>query len=100
MIRFSPNSLALVNASRSSSASGSYGHLSAGTMSPSLGMHNGMAPHLQQLQAHLLRGGLLHPLSHHGSPTSSMFSLPHHPSMHTSSGHGLTKPTVRQTQHC
>lgn len=96
MIRFSPNSIALVNASRGSSASGSYGHLSAGTMSPSLGMHNGMAPHLQQLQAHLLRGGLLHPLSHHGSPTSSMFSLPHHPSLHASSGHGLAKPTVRQ----
>ncbi|KAJ6641765.1 Transcriptional activator cubitus interruptus, partial [Pseudolycoriella hygida] len=92
MIRFSPNSLALVNASRSSSASGSYGHLSAGTMSPSLGMHNGMPPHLQQLQAHLLRGGLLHPLSHHGSPTSSMFSLPHH-SLHTTSGHGLAKPS-------
>lgn len=55
-----------------------------------------MAPHLQQLQAHLLRGGLLHPLSHHGSPTSSMFSLPHHPSLHASSGHGLAKPTVRQ----
>lgn len=92
MIRFSPNSLAtIVNGSRSSSASGSYGHLSAGTMSPALGMHTGIAPHLQQLQAHLLRaGGLLHPLpSHHGSPTASMFSLPHHP-LHSS--HGLTKP--------
>ncbi|XP_014207539.1 transcriptional activator cubitus interruptus-like [Copidosoma floridanum] len=55
MIRFSPNSLAsIVNGSRSSSASGSYGHLSA-AMSPALGMHPGMPPHLQQLQAHLLR---------------------------------------------
>lgn len=115
MIRFSPNSLAtIVNGSRSSSASGSYGHLSAGTMSPTLGgLHAaaaaaaGMAPHIQQLQAHLLRaGGLLHPALtggggaggpvHHGSPNGSMFSLPHHP-LHTSSsgggGHSLPKPS-------
>lgn len=40
-IRFSPNSLvnSLVNGSRSSSASGSYGHLSAGALSPALNMH-------------------------------------------------------------
>lgn len=67
MIRFSPNSLvSIVNASRSSSAaSGSYGHLSAGTLSPTLSMHHpGMGPHLQQLQAHLLRSnGLLPPLT-------------------------------------
>ncbi|KAF6207053.1 hypothetical protein GE061_018291 [Apolygus lucorum] len=73
MIRFSPNSLvSIVNASRSSSASGSYGHLSAGplsfsgTLSPALSMHPGMGPHLQQLQAHLLRsGGILPPLTPH-----------------------------------
>lgn len=109
MIRFSPNSLAtIVNGSRSSSAaSGSYGHLSAGTLSPALGMHAAtaavgsivaMTPHL--LQAHLLRASaasLLHssfqsghhhhlPGHHHTpSPTSSMFSLapPHH-SLHSS----------------
>lgn len=104
MIRFSPNSLAtIVNGSRSSSAaSGSYGHLSAGTLSPALGMHAATAaiaamPHL--LQAHLLRASasLLHssfqPGHHHHlsghhhtpSPTSSMFSLPppHHP-LHSS----------------
>ncbi|CAD7094029.1 unnamed protein product [Hermetia illucens] len=85
MIRFSPNSLAtIVNGSRNSSASGSYGHLSAGAMSPALGMHSasGMAPHIQQLQAHLLRAGagLLHPLPPHHNPSSaSMFSLAHHP---------------------
>lgn len=94
MIRFSPNSLAtMVNGSRSSSAaSGSYGHLSAGTLSPALGMHAAaaaaasmaasMAPHI--LQAHLFRAsaaGLLHssfphhPHHHTPSPTSSMFSL-------------------------
>lgn len=40
MIRNSPNSLNLFNAaSRSSSASGSYGHLSAGAISPSLNPH-------------------------------------------------------------
>ncbi|XP_055689934.1 transcriptional activator cubitus interruptus [Lutzomyia longipalpis] len=74
MIRFSPNSLAatLVGGSRASSAAGSYGHLSAGTLSPALGMHAAMTPHLQQLQAHLLRsaaGGLLH----HPPPTTSIF---------------------------
>ncbi|KAG8226061.1 hypothetical protein J437_LFUL006368, partial [Ladona fulva] len=64
MIRFSPNSLAsLVNGSRSSSASGSYGHLSAGAISPALGMHPSVAPHLQHLQAHLLRSGALPPSS-------------------------------------
>ncbi|XP_043225760.1 transcriptional activator cubitus interruptus-like isoform X2 [Amphibalanus amphitrite] len=64
MIRFSPNSLVplpVMNGSRCSSASGSYGHLSAGTagaISPALGMHPGMPPsHLQQLQAHLMSRG-------------------------------------------
>lgn len=65
MIRFSPNSLVtLMNGSRTSStASGSYGHLSAGAISPMAHAHSAMAPHLQQLQAHLLRAsaGLLHP---------------------------------------
>lgn len=79
MIRYSPNSLAsLVNGSRSSSASGSYGHLSAGNLSPALGLHAAMPPHIQ----HLLRSGsLLHslPPGHPLSPTSSMFSLAHHP---------------------
>lgn len=71
MIRFSPNSLvSIVNGSRSSSASGSYGHLSAGAISPALSMHPSMAPHLQQLQAHLLRsGGLLPPLPPHQPPS-------------------------------
>nr|CAD7258275.1 unnamed protein product [Timema shepardi] len=93
MIRFSPNSLvSIVNGSRSSSASGSYGHLSAGAISPALSMHPGMAPHLQQLQAHLLRtaGGMLPPLPPHQSqPPGGLFSLPHH---HIpSSGHSITK---------
>uniref|UniRef100_A0A8W7PQR4 C2H2-type domain-containing protein n=1 Tax=Anopheles coluzzii TaxID=1518534 RepID=A0A8W7PQR4_ANOCL len=87
MIRYSPNSLAsLVNASRSSSTSGSYGHLSASALSPALGMHNAMPPHLQ----HLLRSsGFLHSLPGHHTPAASMFSLSHHP-LHA--GHSLTKP--------
>ncbi|XP_067015349.2 transcriptional activator cubitus interruptus [Anabrus simplex] len=97
MIRFSPNSLvSIVNGSRSSSASGSYGHLSAGAISPALGMHPGMAPHLQQLQAHLLRtaaGGLLPPLPphHQAQPQTpgGLFSLPHHPLPTT--GHSISK---------
>jgi len=78
MIRFSPNSLAtFVNGSRSSSASGSYGHLSAGAISPALGIH--MPPHLQ---AHLLRSqGLFPPLgtTHSQGSHGSLFSLPHYP---------------------
>lgn len=78
MIRFSPNALALVDCSRSTSTtSGSYGHLSAGSLSPNLGLHRSMTPHLQQLQAHLLRtGGLLPPLTAHRSPTSSLYHSP------------------------
>ncbi|XP_053679585.1 transcriptional activator cubitus interruptus [Anopheles nili] len=87
MIRYSPNSLAsLVNASRSSSTSGSYGHLSASALGPALGMHTAMPPHLQ----HLLRSsGFLHSLPGHHTPTASMFSLSHHP-LHA--GHSLNKP--------
>ncbi|XP_021919808.1 transcriptional activator cubitus interruptus isoform X3 [Zootermopsis nevadensis] len=98
MIRFSPNSLvSIVNGSRSSSASGSYGHLSAGAISPALGMHPGMAPHLQQLQAHLLRtaaGSLLPPLPPHPQAQTQapggLFSLPHHP-LQPSTGHSISK---------
>lgn len=107
MIRFSPNSLAtMVNGSRSTS--GSFGHLSAGTLSPALGMHAAAAaasmaatitPHI--LSAHLFRAsaaGLLHssfqpthyPHHHTPSPTSSMFSLGHHP---------LQSPMVASLQH-
>ncbi|XP_037819629.1 transcriptional activator cubitus interruptus [Lucilia sericata] len=78
MIRFSPNSLAtIMNGSRASSAaSGSYGHLSAGAMSP---MHSAMSPHIQQLQAHLLRAsaGLLHPLPTHQAAAANMISMGH-----------------------
>ncbi|KAL9872793.1 transcriptional activator cubitus interruptus-like, partial [Glossina fuscipes fuscipes] len=84
MIRFSPNSLAnIMNGSRASSAaSGSYGHLSAGTISP---IHDSMAPHLQQLQAHLLRAsaGLFHPLSTHQTAAANMLSLGHVHSLQT-----------------
>lgn len=74
VIRFSQDALvSLVNCSRSSSAtSGSYGHLSAGSISPNLSLHRGMPPHLQQL--HFLRtSSLLPPMSAHQSPTSSLY---------------------------
>lgn len=76
MIRNSPNSLTLFNAaSRSSSASGSYGHLSAGAISPSLNPH-----HLH----HLMRSPILIPPSFgsNSSLTSGQTSAftPHHPS--------------------
>ncbi|XP_050466214.1 transcriptional activator cubitus interruptus-like isoform X1 [Cataglyphis hispanica] len=92
MIRFSPNSLAsIVNGSRSSSASGSYGHLSA-AMSPALGMHPGMTPHLQQLQAHLLRSAAaaaLLPHAHPLQPPAPPPPPPPHPHSHPHA-HGLS----------
>lgn len=94
MIRFSPNSLAsIVNGSRSSSASGSYGHLSAGALSPALSaVHPSM--HLQQLQAHLIRSaGSLLPLPPTSAPPHPMYSLPHHP-LHTSSVQNISKTDV------
>ncbi|CAL7934114.1 unnamed protein product [Xylocopa violacea] len=98
MIRFSPNSLAsIVNGSRSSSASGSYGHLSA-AMSPALGMHPGMAPHLQQLQAHLLRSAAaaaLLPHAHPLQPPAPPPPPPHpHPHAHGLSPHSQLYPGV------
>lgn len=92
MIRFSPNSLAsIVNGSRSSSASGSYGHLSAGAISPALSMHPGV--HLQQIQAHIMRSaGTLLPLPHAAPPPHPMYSLGHHP-LHVAS-HNICKTEV------
>lgn len=80
MIRFSPNSLvSLVNGSRSSSASGSYGHLSAGALSPALGgihPHGVVSPHhLQSIHAHLLRGSPFLPSGLLSSQHPSLFSL-------------------------
>lgn len=65
MIRFSPNSLAAAMGGPCAGPNvpnACYGHLSASNFSP---IHSAMAPHLQQLQAHLLRvsAGLLHPLA-------------------------------------
>ncbi|XP_063976896.1 transcriptional activator cubitus interruptus-like isoform X1 [Diachasmimorpha longicaudata] len=120
MIRFSPNSLAtaIVNGSRSSSASGSYGHLSA-AMSPALGMHPGMAPHLQQLQAHFLRSAAAaallphplqpsppppHPHSHphtHGlTPHSQLFSVPHSSASTIGPHDGGLPPKTDPTETC
>lgn len=98
MIRFSPNSLAsIVNGSRSSSASGSYGHLSAGAISPALSaVHPSM--HLQQLQAHLIRSaGTLLPLPPPPASSHHMYSLAHHP-LHTSTDQIITKTDVSTEQ--
>ncbi|XP_054721238.1 zinc finger protein GLI3-like [Uloborus diversus] len=59
MIRFSPCSLvSIMNGSRSSSRSGSYGHLSAGSLSPALGVSPpAVLPHFHQLH-HLMRQSL------------------------------------------
>lgn len=48
----------------------------SGAISPALSMHPSMAPHLQQLQAHLLRsGGLLPPLPTH-QPAGGLYIHP------------------------
>ncbi|XP_070545659.1 zinc finger protein GLI3-like [Ptychodera flava] len=84
MIRTSPNSLvAYINSSsRSSSASGSYGHLSAGTISPLGFAQPPMSPahlHLQQQyfmrQKSLVGTQFFPPQPYHSSP------IPQHPSM-------------------
>ncbi|XP_017045873.1 transcriptional activator cubitus interruptus [Drosophila ficusphila] len=73
MIRFSPNSLAtIMNGSRgSSSASGSYGHISANAINT---MPHGHSSRLQQIQAHLLRAsaGLLSPLTSQQAATAGI----------------------------
>ena len=70
-------------------------------MSPALGMHPGMTPHLQQLQAHLLRSAAAAALLPHAHPLqppppqtqaqhphTHSHSHPHsHPHVHTTHGH-------------
>lgn len=90
MIRFSPNSLvSFMNGSRSSSASGSYGHLSAAssraymtiqdsklrTLSPAIGVPPPpVPPHFQQLHQLMRQGVLAPPATAH--PTQPFFSNP------------------------
>ncbi|XP_077996761.1 zinc finger protein GLI3-like [Glandiceps talaboti] len=82
MIRTSPNSLvAYINSSsRSSSASGSYGHLSAGTISPLGFVPPPMSPAHLQLQQHFMRQKSLvgTPFL---APQPYHTALPQHPSM-------------------
>ncbi|XP_033625293.1 zinc finger protein GLI4-like [Asterias rubens] len=86
MIRTSPNSLvAYINSSRSSSsASGSYGHLSAGTVSP-LSWHPSVTPiaHLQQLQQQLMRQRSGNPFIPSAMPPPPAGAMQHHPAMAT-----------------
>ncbi|XP_033099589.1 zinc finger protein GLI2-like isoform X2 [Anneissia japonica] len=83
MIRTSPNSLvAYINNSRSSSAaSGSYGHLSAGAVSP-MNWHHPVTPiaHLQQLQQQLMRHRSGNPYLPATSPAQHIpgHGYPHH----------------------
>ena len=76
MIRYSP--IALECSRSSTSTSGSYGHLSARSISPSLAGMSYNPLHLRQLQAahNFLRGGslTLPPSLAHRSPTSSLYS--------------------------
>jgi len=77
MIRFSPTSL-LLTGSRSSSTSGSYGHLSAGAASPALVHPTLQSAHLQQLQqlqSHIMRSAELR---------SSPFLSPQNSLLHSS----------------
>lgn len=60
-------------------------------MSPALGMHPGMAPHLQQLQAHLLRSAAAAALLPHAHPLQPP-PPPPHPHSHPHS-HGLAPHT-------
>lgn len=97
MIRFSPNSLAtmVMNGSRASSAaSGSYGHLSASAIGPIA-----HTPHLQQLQAHLLRAsaGLLHPMTPQqaAAAAAASYSMTHAAS---AAALGLTEVSIKSKE--
>ncbi|XP_064471107.1 zinc finger protein GLI3-like [Ornithodoros turicata] len=96
MIRFSPNSLvSFMNGSRSSSASGSYGHLSAGTLSPAMGVGTPtVPPHLQQLHQ------LMRPLMLPSSPAFMSQTVIPNPivlSPHSAKGESLDVPSRRET---
>lgn len=68
-----------MNGSRgSSAASGSYGHISAGTINPMAHAHSALGPRLQQIQAHFLRAsaGLLNPMTSQQC-TAAGFSMGH-----------------------
>lgn len=73
-------------------------YFSATAMSPALGMHPGMAPHLQQLQAHLLRSAAaaaLLPHAHPLQPPAPPPPPPHpHPHAHGLSPHSQLYPGV------
>ncbi|PRD31134.1 UNVERIFIED_CONTAM: Transcriptional activator GLI3 [Trichonephila clavipes] len=70
VIRYSPNSLtSIVNGSRSSSASGSYGHLSAGTLSPTMGVPQ--------------QAAYFHPFMRQGGPMAVPSAFAHQPLMGT-----------------
>lgn len=58
-------------------------------MSPALGMHPGMAPHLQQLQAHLLRSAAAAALLPHAHPLQPPAPPPPPPHPHPHA-HGLS----------
>ncbi|XP_072020884.1 transcriptional activator GLI3-like isoform X2 [Amphiura filiformis] len=108
MIRTSPNSLvAYINNSRSSStASGSYGHLSAGAAasSPTFGWHPSVTPiaHLQQLQQHILKrgGSVASPFYPPGAGQQSPHQLHASPAMATllarAHHHGDKPPGIHQ----
>ncbi|XP_071943459.1 zinc finger protein GLI3-like [Antedon mediterranea] len=111
MIRTSPNSLvAYINNSRSSSASGSYGHLSAGTISP-MNWHHPVTPiaHLQQLQQQLMRHRNGNPylpatspaqhISSHGYPHPGMTALFAHGHNHSASLHEQACKAAHHHQH-
>merc|ERR1719336_675262 len=81
MIRYSPTSL-LLTGSRSSSTSGSYGHLSAGAASPAL-LHSAalQSAHLQQLQQ---LQNHIHELRRSAELRSSPFLSPQNSLLHSS----------------
>lgn len=96
MIRNSPNSLvAYMNNSRSSSAaSGSYGHLSAGTISP-LSWHPSVTPlaHLQHLQQQLMRHnrGIFYPPHPPGVMAPPAPHYHHHPPANPAMAHLMAR---------
>ncbi|CAF96507.1 unnamed protein product [Tetraodon nigroviridis] len=91
VIRTSPNSLvAFVNSRGNANGASSYGHLSVGAMSPSLGYTSNISCQSRQ-QGSLYGGGGVTPLGHTPGPCQGSRLPPHNPRLHAPPKHGHLK---------
>ncbi|CAL8355158.1 unnamed protein product [Gadus morhua 'NCC'] len=103
VIRTSPNSLvAFVNARCNPSGASSYGHLSVGGMSPSLG-YSGSMSYQSRVQGSMYGGGARTPMGGHTpGPCHAPRLPPHNPRLHAQPKHGhlKTEPGLSSVMDC